>query len=47
MNNVNIDGIKDINVVKELFSSVNGLEDDNIFLVVLNRDYVPSSIDPY
>lgn len=38
--------IKDINVVKELFSSVNGLEDDNIFLVVLNRDYVPSSIDP-
>lgn len=46
MNNVNIDGIKDINVVKELFSSVNGLEDDNIFLVVLNRDYVPSSIDP-
>lgn len=46
MNNVNIDGIKDINVVKELFSSVNGLEDDNTFLVVLNRDYVPSSIDP-
>ena len=46
MNNVNIDGIKDINVVKELFSSVNGLEDDNIFLVVLNRDYVPASIDP-
>lgn len=46
MNNVNIDGIKDINVVKELFSSVNGLEDDNTFLVVLNRDYVPASIDP-
>lgn len=46
MNNVNIDGIKDISVVKELFSSVNGLEDDNTFLVVLNRDYVPASIDP-
>lgn len=46
MNNVNIDGIKDINVVKELLSSVNGLEDDNTFLVVLNRDYVPASIDP-
>lgn len=46
MNNVNIDKIKDINVVKDLFSSVNGLEEDNCFLVVLNRDYVPSSIDP-
>ena len=46
MDNVNIDKIKDINVVKDLFSSVNGLEEDNCFLVVLNRDYVPSSIDP-
>ena len=46
MDNVKIDKIKDINVVKDLFSSVNGLEEDNCFLVVLNRDYVPSSIDP-
>ena len=46
MNNVNIDKIKDINIVRDLFSSVNGLEEDNCFLVVLNRDYVPSSIDP-
>lgn len=46
MNNVNIDGLKDENVVKDLFASVKGLEDDNIFLVVLNRDYVPASIDP-
>jgi len=46
MNNVNIDGIKDTNVVRELFASVNGLGEDNCFLVVLNRDYVPSSIDP-
>ena len=46
MNNVNIDGIKDINVVRELFASVNGLGEDNCFLVVLNRDYVPASIDP-
>ena len=45
MNNVKIDGINDLNVVKELFSSVNCLEEDNCFLVVLNRDYVPSSID--
>ena len=43
---MNIDKIKDINVVKDLFSSVNGLGEDNCFLVVLNRDYVPSSIDP-
>ncbi len=46
MENVKIDGIKNIDVVKDLFSSVKGLEDDNCFLVVLNRDYVASSIDP-
>ena len=46
MDNVNIDGIKDMNVVRDLFSSVNGLGEDNCFLVVLNRDYVSASIDP-
>ena len=46
MDNVNIDGIKDINVVRDLFSSVNGLGEDNCILVVLNRDYVSASIDP-
>ena len=46
MNNVNIDGIKEMNVVRDLFSSVNGLGEDNCFLVVLNRDYVSASIDP-
>ncbi len=46
MNNVKIDGISNANTVKELFSSVKCLEDDNCFLVVLNRDYVASSIDP-
>ena len=46
MDNVNIDGIKDMNVVRDLFSSVNGLKEDNCFLVVLNRDYVSASIDP-
>jgi hypothetical protein len=45
MNNVKIDGIGNLDVVKGLFSSVNCLEDDNCFLVVLNRDYVASSID--
>lgn len=45
MNNVKIDGIGNINVVKDLFSSVKCTEDDNIFLVVLNRDYVSPSID--
>ena len=45
MNNVKIDGIGNLNTVKELFSSVKCIEDDNCFLVVLNRDYVPSSID--
>ena len=46
MDNVKIDGISNLNVVKDLFSGVKGLEDDNCFLVVLNRDYVASSIDP-
>ncbi len=45
MNNVKIDGINNISVVKNLFSSVNCLEDDNCFLVVLNRDYIAPSID--
>ena len=45
MKDVKIDGINDISVVKELFSSVKCLEDDNCFLVVLNRDYVAPSID--
>ena len=45
MNNVNIDGISKLDVVKELFTSVKCIEDDNCFLVVLNRDYVASSID--
>ena len=43
MDNVNIEGISKINVVKDLFSKVNCLEDDNCFLVVLNRDYVAGS----
>ena len=45
MNNVNIDGISKLDVVKELFTNVKCIEDDNCFLVVLNRDYVASSID--
>lgn len=45
MNNVKIDGINNISVVNDLFSSVNCLEDDNCFLVVLNREYVAPSID--
>lgn len=45
MNNVKIDGIGNINTVKDLFSNVKCLNEDNCFLVVLNRDYVPSSID--
>ena len=45
MDNVNIEGIGNINVVKELFSKVNCLEDDNCFLVLLNRDYNTSSAD--
>ena len=45
MDNVNIDGISNINVVKELFSSVKCIEEDNCILVVLNRDYVNSKVD--
>ena len=45
MENVKIDGIGNIDVVKELFKSVKCLKDDNIFLVLLNRDYVSSSIE--
>ena len=45
MNNVKIDGIGNIDVVKDLFKSVKCLEDDNCFLVVLNRDYVASSVE--
>lgn len=45
MENVNINGIGNIDTVKELFKSVKCLEDDNIFLVLLNRDYVPTSIE--
>lgn len=45
MENVKIDGIGNIDTVKELFSSVKCLEDDNCFLVVSNRDYVASSVE--
>ena len=45
MENVKIDGIKNLDTVKELFSSVKCLKDDNCFLVVLNRDYVASSVE--
>ena len=45
MKDVKIEGISNINEVKNLFSSVNCLEDDNCFLVVLNREYVAPSID--
>lgn len=45
MENVKIDGIGNIDVVKDLFKSVKCMEDDNCFLVVLNRDYVASSIE--
>ena len=43
MDNINIEGINNISVVKDLFSSVNCLEDNNCFLVVSNRDYVGGS----
>lgn len=43
MDNVNIDGIGDISVVKELFAKVNCLEADNCILVVSNRDYGTTS----
>lgn len=45
MENVKIDGIGNIDVVKDLFKSVKCIKDDNIFLVVLNRDYVASSVE--
>ena len=45
MENVKIDGIGNINVVKDLFKSVKCMEDDNCFLVVINRDYVASSVE--
>ena len=40
MENLNIDGINNIDSVKELFSSVKCIENENCFLVVYNRDYV-------
>ncbi len=43
MDNVNIDGISNKNVVTDLFSKVNCLENDNCFLVVINRDYGTTS----
>lgn len=43
MNNLNIEGINNINMVRELFSRVNGLAADNCFLVVFNRDYGTTS----
>ena len=43
MDNVNIEGISNISVVKELFSKVNCLDNDNCFLVVVNRDFGTSS----
>lgn len=43
MENTNIEGIGNINVVKDLFSQVNCLADNNCFLVVVNRDYGTSS----
>ena len=45
MENIKIDGINDLNKVKELFTNVKCMEDDNCFLVVLNRDYVASSVE--
>lgn len=45
MENVKIDGINNLSTVKDLFSSVKCVEDDNCFLVVLNRDYVSSSVE--
>ena len=43
MDNVNIEGISNISVVKDLFSKVNCLDNDNCFLVVVNRDFGTSS----
>ena len=42
MENVNIEGIGNIETVKWLFSSVNCLRNDNCFLVVQNFDYMGS-----
>ena len=42
MQNVNIDGIGNIETVKALFSQVNYLRQDNCFLAVLNYDYMGS-----
>lgn len=39
MNNVDINRLNDIKVVRNLFESVNCIDIDNIFLVVFNRDY--------
>ena len=40
MQNVNVEGIGNKDTVKELFAQVNGLREENCFLVVLNYDYV-------
>ena len=40
MQNVNIDGIANLNTVKTLFAEVNCLGNDNCFLVVQNFDYM-------
>lgn len=45
MNNVDINRLNDIKVVRNLFESVNCIDIDNIFLVVFNRDYGTAS-DP-
>ena len=42
MNNVNIEGIGNIDTVKALFAGVNCLRSDNCFLVVQNYDYMGS-----
>lgn len=46
MNNVNIEGISNINVVTNLFAQLNCLSNDNCFLVVVNRDYMASGVAP-
>ncbi len=45
MEKLNINEIGKIEKVKDLFSSVKCKDEDSVYLVVLNRDYVPSSID--
>ena len=42
MNNVNVEGIGNIETVKALFAGFNCLRDDNCFLVVQNYDYMGS-----